>query len=79
MGKSFLIKYSSIPILSCMVLTSSTGKPKSPNLIFIFPDQMRGQAMGFLGEEKVKTPVFDKSASESVYFSNAFRTYKTCI
>ena len=24
---------------------------KQPNLIFIFPDQMRGQTMGFLGEK----------------------------
>ena len=25
--------------------------PHRPNLLFVFPDQMRGQAMGFVGED----------------------------
>jgi len=33
-----------------------------PNLVFVFPDQMRGQAMGFMGEEPVITPRLDKFA-----------------
>ncbi|GAF87869.1 unnamed protein product, partial [marine sediment metagenome] len=29
---------------------------RGPNLIIVYPDQMRGQAMGFLDEEPVLTP-----------------------
>ena len=31
----------------------------SPNLVFICADQWRGQALGFLGKEKVLTPQLD--------------------
>jgi len=37
-----------------------------PNLLFVFVDQMRGQAMGFLGEEPVRTPSLDRFASEGL-------------
>ncbi len=56
-----------------------------PNLLFVFADQMRGQAMGFLGEEKVKTPVLDKFATERIYFTEGdyyrdnIKNYYACI
>lgn len=46
----------------------SCSKRKPPNLIFVFPDQMRGQAIGFLGEEPVRTPVLDRFSKESMFF-----------
>ena len=36
------------------------------NLLIIYPDQMRGQAMGFLGLENVKTPHLDKFAAQII-------------
>jgi arylsulfatase A-like enzyme len=39
---------------------------KPPNPLFVFPDQMRGQAMGFLGEEPVRKPNLDRFASEGL-------------
>ncbi|MBL7965936.1 MAG: sulfatase [Prolixibacteraceae bacterium] len=66
------------PLLSCMFLGVSAQKQPQPNLIFIFPDQMRAQSMGFVGEEKVKTPVIDRFAGESIYFSNAVSNYPVC-
>jgi hypothetical protein len=39
-----------------------TGAPR-PNLLFVFPDQWRGQALGFLGEEPVLTPHLDRFAT----------------
>ena len=33
-----------------------------PNLVLVYPDQMRGQAMGFLGIEPVLTPNLDMPA-----------------
>lgn len=54
------------------------GPKKRPNLVFVFPDQMRGQAMGFLGEEPVLTPVLDAFAEESVVFTHAVSNYPVC-
>lgn len=49
-----------------------------PNLLFVFPDQMRGSAMGFLAEEPVRTPNLDRFAAESLVLDNASATYPVC-
>jgi arylsulfatase A-like enzyme len=51
---------------------------QAPNLVFVFPDQMRGEAMGFLGKEKVFTPNLDQFASESIVFTEAVCNYPVC-
>lgn len=43
----------------------------SPNLVFIMADQWRGDAMGCIGKEPVKTPYVDALAAEGVNFTNA--------
>ncbi len=68
----------SIPLLTGICLGASAQKSLSPNLVFVFPDEMRAQTLGFLGEEKVKTPVLDRFEKESVYFSNAVSNYPVC-
>lgn len=59
-------------------LMATAQKSTPPNLIFVFPDEMRAQTLGFLGKEKVKTPVLDHFAGESVYFSNGISNYPVC-
>ena len=49
------------------------------NLIYIYVDQMRGSAMGFLGKEPVITPNIDKFASESVVLTDAASNYPVCV
>jgi len=49
-----------------------------PNLLLVFPDQMRGQALGFLGEDPVITPKLDRFAGESVVFTQAVSNYPVC-
>jgi len=51
---------------------------KSPNLLFVLCDQMRGSAMGFLGREPVKTPVLDRFSSESLVLTQAVSNYPVC-
>ena len=46
-----------------------------PNLVFIMADQYRGDALGCLGREPVKTPCLDNLASEGVLFTNAVSSY----
>ena len=52
--------------------------PKQPNILFLFPDQMRGQAMGCMGNPDVKTPNLDKLASEGLLFRNTFANTPVC-
>ena len=49
-----------------------------PNLLFVFPDQLRAQALGFMGEEPVRTPVLDRFARQGVVFSQAVSNYPIC-
>jgi arylsulfatase A-like enzyme len=51
---------------------------KSPNLLIVYPDQMRGQAMGFLGEEPVRTPRLDRFAAQSLVLPQAAASYPVC-
>lgn len=57
-------------------LASQQEKP--PNLLFVFPDQMRGQALGFLGEDPVFTPNLDGFAKESLVLPQTIANYPIC-
>ncbi len=52
--------------------------PAPPNLVFVFPDQLRAQALGFMGEEPVLTPVLDRFARQGVVFTQAVSNYPIC-
>jgi len=52
--------------------------PRRPNLLFVFPDEMRGSAMGFLNQEPVITPNLDRFTSESVVLPEAVSNYPVC-
>ncbi len=49
-----------------------------PNILIIYPDQMRYDAMGCAGNNVIKTPHIDKLASEGVQFSEAYTSYPIC-
>jgi arylsulfatase A-like enzyme len=52
---------------------------KRPNVLVIFADQMRGQAMGCAGNQDIETPNLDKLAREGVRFSCANSTFPVCV
>lgn len=54
------------------------GGRTRPNLLFVFPDQMRGQAMGFMGQDPVITPNLDRFAGEGVALTQAVSNYPVC-
>lgn len=54
------------------------GTRRSPNLLFVFPDQMRAQALGFMGEDPAITPNLDRFAEEGVAFTQAVSNYPVC-
>jgi len=49
-----------------------------PNLVYVFPDQMRRHAMGFMKADPVLTPNLDAFAKRSVVLTNACSTYPVC-
>lgn len=51
---------------------------KKPNVIYIYPDQMRYDCMGHAGNHVIKTPAFDRLANEGVSFQNAYTSYPLC-
>ncbi|MFW5657735.1 MAG: sulfatase-like hydrolase/transferase [Bacteroidota bacterium] len=50
----------------------------TPNIIFIITDDQRWDALGFAGNEIIRTPNMDKLAASGVYFKNAFVTTPIC-
>lgn len=57
---------------------AAAPRRRRPNILFILPDQLRAQSVGFLGNSEVRTPHLDKLAAESVVFENAFANTPVC-
>jgi len=59
-----------------MALGSQTDKP--PNILVLFPDQLRAQALSVYGETNIQTRVFDRLIGESVQFEKAYAANPVC-
>ena len=53
--------------------------PDSPNILLIFSDQHRGDALGCLGKSAVRTPNLDGLAAEGVVFRNCNTNSPLCM
>ncbi|MGB9606630.1 MAG: sulfatase-like hydrolase/transferase, partial [Bryobacteraceae bacterium] len=51
---------------------------RRPNILFVFPDQMRAQALGAMGNPDVRTPQLDRLASQGVLFENTLANSPVC-
>lgn len=55
------------------------NNPKNqPNVILIFPDQMRANALGCMGNPDIKTPYLDALAAEGVLLQNTYSNTPVC-
>ena len=52
--------------------------PPKPNILFVFPDQFRLQALGFRDEDPVHTPNLNRFAEESCVLTHAVSTRPVC-
>ena len=52
--------------------------PSNPNVILVMADQWRRSALGFMGEDPVETPAFDRFAEESTVFTRAYTCSPLC-
>jgi len=64
--------------LSWAVRSGAKDISRRPNLVFIFADQWRAQAVGYAQNTQVRTPNLDKLAAESVNFCNAVSGCPVC-
>ena len=58
-------------------LRGQPGKP--PNVVFILCDQMRGDALTFLGSPNARTPNLDRLAAGGLSFNNYFSNNPVCL
>lgn len=72
--KTFLLALTLIGLF----LSSCSEKDPKPNVIFILTDQWRASALGYNGNEVVKTPHLDAFAKEAVNFRNAVSVNPVC-
>ena len=62
--------------LGAYTLSYAQSVPKErPNLLVVMADQFRGNALGFLGKEAVKTPYFDSFSGNAIVLNQAVSGY----
>jgi len=61
---------------SCGVLAADA--PPRPNLVFLLVDDLRWNALGFMGDRIVQTPNLDRLAAHGTVFDNCFVTTSIC-
>ena len=59
-------------------VSSQAANTRKPNILFVFADQLRYSAMGSSGNKIVRTPNFDRLASQGLVFDNAFASHPLC-
>lgn len=57
---------------------SAAEKPARPNFVFLLVDDLRWNALGFMGDKIVQTPNLDRLAARGVVFDNCFVTTSIC-
>jgi hypothetical protein len=53
--------------------------PVRPNVLFLMPDQMRGDCLSILGHSGVRTPQLDELAKQGAGFRRAYSPVPSCI
>lgn len=69
-------------LLGCLNTTkkdnNAFAEQEKPNLLFIFPDQLRNAAIGINNQDPVITLNLDALANEGILFSNAISSFPLC-
>jgi arylsulfatase A-like enzyme len=59
-------------------IDTSSRDRKRPNILFVYPDQLRADTLGCTGNPAIKTPYFDRLAEEGVRFDQAYTSFPLC-
>ncbi|MFR9650263.1 MAG: sulfatase [Rikenellaceae bacterium] len=63
---------STLPFAYSAEALAQTTQEQPQNMIWVFGDQHRAQALGYMGDPNANTPNLDALAQESITFTNAF-------
>jgi arylsulfatase A-like enzyme len=73
--------------LACVLTGSAVAAPGTapaaetaapPNILFVFADQWRADALGYAGDPNVKTPNLDRLAGQAIQFTHAVSGCPVC-
>lgn len=76
--QSFMPGFCGLLMAAWLMIGSSLGFCKPPNVLFLLTDDQRWDALGLAGHPHLKTPNIDRLGQEGVYFKNAFCTTSLC-
>ena len=65
-------------LLGCGLDWTEAHGPDRPNIVFLFSDDQRADAVGYAGNPIIQTPEMDRLAAEGLIFENAFITTPIC-
>ena len=65
-------------IQACFYTLPYCMPTKQPNVVFVFADQWRLQALGYAGDPNVRTPNLDKLAAQSIDLRQATSGWSVC-
>lgn len=65
-------------LMATSVIARAAGTPEKPNIVFIFTDDQRWDALGLASNNAVKTPNLDRMAKEGQYYPEAVIQVPTC-
>lgn len=68
----FLVFVVAACLVSCGSPQVATDESPKPNILFIFADDQRADALGCSGNEHIKTPNIDQLAKEGIRFTNSY-------
>ncbi|HPF04344.1 MAG TPA: sulfatase [Bacteroidales bacterium] len=71
MQENMFGSFSALAALGFSALFGNSIAGQTPNVVFVFADEMRACDLGYMGNNDVLTPNIDRLASQSVIFSNA--------
>lgn len=78
MGTMWLL-IAALPVLAQPATTQPTGQPaRRPNVIIIFPDQLRWAELGCYGHPVVRSPNMDRLAAGGVRLTRAYTNQPVC-
>ncbi len=58
--------------------SSAPAAPKQPNVVVLFPDQLRAASLPLYGERNIETPNIDRLAADGVRLTNAISNCPVC-
>lgn len=76
---SLLAHLGALGLLAGALGLAAVRAAERPDILFLMPDQMRGDCLSVLGHPVVRTPQLDELARQGMLFRRAYSTVPSCI